>query len=404
MTVIAGSKSMESFSCQNFPERIVLATVGRFHYGRLAAELASQNRLKMLFTGLPKYSFKVDGTPMKYINSVPWFQTPYHVAMKMRILSANIDQRWARQAQKHLDLTIARKMPECDLYAALSGCSVVSGVQAKQRGARYVCERLSTHIRFQDQLLKAEHENYNLPYVPIEIETIEREELEYDAADLIVVPSNYVYESFVNQGVDESKLRIVPLSVRLDNWYSEKSRDKEFRILFVGQMTIRKGLGYLAKAVHRASFSKYKLVLIGARSKETRQLLSGLNEDNMELLGLCSQEEVRNEMSRASVVVLPSIEDGFGLTILEAMASGCPVIASNSCGVSELIRDGIDGYVVPAGDAELLADRLTTLYNDRLLVEQMGIAAAEHARECSNMESVTSRWLRSIRQSTVDFT
>ena len=89
-----------------------------------------------------------------------------------------------------------------------------------------------------------------------------------------------------------------------------------------------------------------------------------LNE-NVEIIKSVSQNSLRNFYNQASVFVTCPVEDGFGMVILQAMACGLPVIATNNAGGSEIIDDGIDGYIIPTRDKEKLKEKLLLLYQNK---------------------------------------
>jgi glycosyltransferase involved in cell wall biosynthesis len=91
------------------------------------------------------------------------------------------------------------------------------------------------------------------------------------------------------------------------------------------------------------------------------------------------RSQVQQEFRRADVFVLPTLADSFGLVHFQAMACGVPVITTPHCG--SVVRDGIDGFLVPIRDAEALADRMQQLLEDRYLRRRMGMAARERAGE-----------------------
>jgi glycosyltransferase involved in cell wall biosynthesis len=83
------------------------------------------------------------------------------------------------------------------------------------------------------------------------------------------------------------------------------------------------------------------------------------------------------EMSRARVMVLPSIEEGLALVFAQAMACGCPVVGRTHTGVEDLISDGREVFIVAPRNVDALVEKLTILYRDRALVEQMSVRAVE---------------------------
>jgi glycosyltransferase involved in cell wall biosynthesis len=91
------------------------------------------------------------------------------------------------------------------------------------------------------------------------------------------------------------------------------------------------------------------------------------------------RSQIREEFRRADIFVLPTLAEGMALVHLEAMACGVPVITTSHCG--SVVRDEVDGFIVPARDATALADRLQQLLEDRPLRMQMGASSRERARE-----------------------
>ena len=151
--------------------------------------------------------------------------------------------------------------------------------------------------------------------------------------------------------------------------------------LRVGQPGIRKGLPYLLRAVRRAGITGAELVLTGLEQPETATLLGreggGLS---VTMTGVLHGDELVREMSRASVLVLPAVEEGLAMVMAEAMASGTPVIATTNTGAADLFTDGVEGFIVPIRDPDALADRLVRLAGDPALTAAMGWAARERIR------------------------
>ena len=143
----------------------------------------------------------------------------------------------------------------------------------------------------------------------------------------------------------------------------------------VGQ---RKGVKYLLEAFEQIRGKGVELTLAGPLPADMRPLAAyrGL----VRLTGRLDQEEIVREMQQAHVLVLPSVFEGFGLVIVEAMATGLPVIASTHSAGPDVIREGRDGFVMEPDDVKLLVDRLEALRVDRDRAIEMGAAACERAK------------------------
>ncbi|MFC7334933.1 glycosyltransferase family 4 protein [Rhodocista pekingensis] len=359
--------------------RITVSTIARFHSFDLAAQLQARGHLAAVFTGYPRGKLRETGVDPALIRSFPWVQTPYMALLRYGLLPSPAEREMALLAHRTLDGHVARTLPDCDLVSVLSGSGVATGKAARRRGIAYVCDRGSTHIRFQDRLLAEEFERVGLPWHGIDRRVIERELEEYELADRITVPSGVVRDSFVTEGVAPGKLAVVPYGVDLGVFRRVAPRAPEFRILFVGGLSVRKGLHDLFAAVRLAGIPGARLVLVGGKTPETDHLLARAGVP-FDWRGALSWSDLVHEFSAAGAFVLPSIEDGFGLVVSQAMACGCPVIVSRNVGGADLVQEGVNGFVVPARSPETIADRLLRLYRDSELWHGLSAAAVDRVR------------------------
>jgi glycosyltransferase involved in cell wall biosynthesis len=154
-----------------------------------------------------------------------------------------------------------------------------------------------------------------------------------------------------------------------------------FRLLFVGQLQIGKGIHTLLEAWRnlRLDTTKAELLLVGNLQKDVRLLLERYPlPAGVRIIPGVSRIELKKLYDSAHAFVLPSIQDGFGMVLGEAMASGLPVIASMNTGAPDIFRSKDDGVLVPAGDIEALADAISQLYQNK----ELRIALAASGIEC----------------------
>jgi starch synthase len=344
--------------------KVALSTPGKFHTFDLARELYSRGALAAVLTGYPSFKLKNENVPMELIHTFPWVNVPYLAFPWKSHLPDSVLQQWEHLNAMTFSQWVAKNLQECDVYVGLSGTALPTGKKAHQFGARFVCDRGSAHIRLQDQLLREEHDSWGVPFLGIDPRTIDREELEYAEADFITIPSTFAFRSFVEQGVPAKKLRLLPYGVNVTRFQpvSEPS-NTGFDILYVGAMSLQKGIQYLVQAYQKVSHPAKSLTFVGNPSKELVSLLKlrGLWPADARVLGHMPQPELKNIMSRSHVLVLPSIQDGFGMVMAQAMACGCPVIASRNTGSEDLFTNGEEGYTVPIRDINALVEKLQHL-------------------------------------------
>lgn len=357
------------------PFRGVVSTIGRFHSFDLARQLQRFGSLACIFSGYPRVKLRTTGVDAARIRTFPWLQAPYMALIRSPLFVPALRREWERMAQSLHDRHVAANLPPCDLVTALSGHGLRTGRAAQARGAVHVCDRGSTHIRFQDRILREEHALLRLPWEGVDPRAIDAELAEYQNADAVTVPSTFVRDSFIAEGYPAEKLILAPYGVEPTVFRRSRPRDRDFRILFAGQLSVRKGLHTLLQAVAAARLPRARLVLVGGGQPHTETLLRRFPVPEVERLGHLTRAGLVDEMSRASVLVLPSVEEGLALVQAQALACGCPVISTENAGAADLFRDGVEGRIVPARRPDLIAEHLRRLYHDPETLAAMSAAA-----------------------------
>ncbi|MFC3060263.1 glycosyltransferase [Paenirhodobacter populi] len=172
------------------------------------------------------------------------------------------------------------------------------------------------------------------------------------------------------------------------------------RLIFVGRLAAVKGLPILVEAFarlrERHPDAHLSIVGDGPERKPAEARVAGLGiGDAVTFHGYQSSDEVSELLARSDVMVLPSFAEGVPVVLMEAMASGLPVVASRVAGVQELVDDGVSGYAVPPGDVDSLVARLDTLLADPDLCARMG--AAGRAKVAAEFDQAAeARWLERI--------
>lgn len=363
--------------------KIALSTIGKFHTFDLARELHNRGLLAGLATGYPRFKLKNEGIPENMIQTFPWVQAPYMGFPWKNRLPKSVIQEWENISALTFSAWIGRNLPHCDLYVGLSGSTVSAGRTAHRHGGRYICDRGSAHIRVQDQLLRDEYMLWDVPYFGIDPRAIAREEEEYCEADCITVPSNFAMRSFLEQGVATEKVRLLPYGVNLSRFQPvDKPVNGQFDVLFVGGMSLQKGVQYLVQAYKKVVHPKKSLTFVGAFNQDLITVLKsrGVWPADARVVGHMPQAELKNMMSRSHVMVLPSIQEGFGMVMAQSMACGCPVISSKNTGGDDLFTDGQEGYIVPIRDVGALAQSMQQLADDPVKNTEMGQLALARVR------------------------
>lgn len=270
-----------------------------------------------------------------------------------------------------------------DILWGFQGSCLESLRAARAAGKIAVAEFSTAHVTLAVEILSAEAEKHpdwadsisNFRFPDWYRQRLEQEPHE---ADYCIVASQFTKQSLVAANVNADRIRLLPLGVDLTEFAPvERSEDGIFRILFVGGVGQRKGVKYLLEAYSRMRSKNTELVIAGPLVGSGR----GLHryDGSFTFLGRLDGAEVVRQMRRSHVFVLPSVFEGFGLVIPEAMATGMPVIASTHSIGPEIIRDGVDGFILEPDDVDGLAARLDWLASHRNDACEMGRNAAVQA-------------------------
>jgi len=213
----------------------------------------------------------------------------------------------------------------------------------------------------------------------------ERLDEEIRLADAVLVGSGYASDSFVAEGVARSKMRVVPYGVDLATFHTRSHLESApgggpFRVIYAGQLTQRKGIAYLLRGYRQFARADTRLTLVGSVVGSDAPLRPFA--DLFEHVAHQTRPALADLYRDADVFVFPTLVEGMPLVVLEAMACGLPVIVTAN-GPGDIVRDGVDGFVIPERDHEAVADRLERLYRDPDLRRQMGRNAAQRAQEFS---------------------
>lgn len=222
---------------------------------------------------------------------------------------------------------------------------------------------------------------------------------EYKRADAIRVMSEPARRSFLERGFSDEQVFVAPPPIDMSQFPQADFRGSQFTISFVGLMEPAKGFHYLIEAFRMLNRPDSELLLWG--NTGARPLARYLGEQ----LSACPAIQLRTESVKqigygkvygaSSILVHPSLSDGFGYVVGEAMASGIPVITTPTTGASQWVVDGVNGYIVPPRDPGAICERLDYLMSRPALVREMGKAARETIAQLT-LENFRARILEGI--------
>lgn len=259
------------------------------------------------------------------------------------------------------------------VFIGWGGMSLDTLRAAKKKNMVTVLERGSSHIVFQDKILREEYKRYGKSF-SIHPAVIKKELQEYDTADYIAIPSSFVKKTFIDAGVREDKLWVNPYGFSRYFLPAEFNKNGKFIILYFGTISIRKGLRYLFEALEMPGMPKdgWEAWFIGSIEAEMEEEISRYRHHaNWKFFGHINYYDLGTYIQQASVAVFPSVEDGYGMVINQALACGMPTIATANTGGPDVIRDNYNGFIIPACDATAIASKIQLLMADRTLLDHL---------------------------------
>ncbi len=355
--------------------RVTVTTLGRFHAFDLAAQLHRHGVLRKLITVYPKnYVQKWGIPPEKVISLLPlgaFFRLVNHVP---RVLKSPMNVLCLAL----YDWIAAWLLPwDSDIVIGWSGCCTRILRRARKNRAITIVERGSAHILTQLELLKRVSP---MAEAGTPKWVIRHELTEYREAAYIMLPSEFAVNSFLAQGIPEEKLLKNPYGVDLSSFQRQPKSDNVFRVIHCGAITLQKGVHILLQAFCELDLPDAELWLIGSVAPEMEPYLNRFCHPGIIKKGTFPQSELYRYYAQGSVFCLCSIQDGFGMVLIQAMACGLPAIATVHSGGPDIISDGQEGFLVPVGNVTAVKEKLKWLHEHPAEREKMGVAAEAKAR------------------------
>ncbi|OGG40903.1 hypothetical protein A3A21_01370 [Candidatus Jorgensenbacteria bacterium RIFCSPLOWO2_01_FULL_45_25b] len=363
---------------QNNHIQVTLAVHAKYHAFRLAEGLAKKGVLSCFYTIYPKWKLPPYEIPAKKTTS-------FFLLGALKLIFGKLGLRDSVTGEVFdwmLSKVIRRPKEGRWIFQAYSGYCEKSLKAAKKRGAITIVERACPHIDEQISLVEGEKKRLLEKEENVSVgqkRVWERMKREYEIADFIVVPSSYSKKSFLERGFVSEKIIVMPLCNEKAISPPHPKEGGTFTVLCVGGNFYRKGIIYLLRAWQNMRTENARLVIKGGLPE---QYSNFKNLPNLEIIDrYLSVKELDVLYHEADVFILPSIDDGFGLVVVEAMMAGIPVIITENVGAADIIENGKEGFVVPIRDPNALKEKIEYLMRHSDIRKTMGDAAAERACE-----------------------
>jgi len=209
---------------------------------------------------------------------------------------------------------------------------------------------------------------------------LDKKDQELALADVIFVASSFTKKTLKEYSGNLAEIKVIPYGfpeVKQNKEYQSLT-NRKLKVLFIGGLSQRKGLSYLFEAMEGMQ-DKIELTIVGHKAVADCKPLN-LALEQHKWIPTLSHDQVLACMEEHDVFVFPSLFEGFGLVITEAMSQGVPVITTERTAGPDLIKNGEDGWIVPAGSSTAIKEVFKEILEKPQIVEQFGIAAQNKAQ------------------------
>jgi len=363
--------------------RVTTSCSGRFHIFDQARQLHRRGVLHRFINDYPKWMTRRWGIPDERVVSLLANGVLGRAAQYIPASNASLRERAYRTLHNLFSARLARHVsPNSDFFIGLSSFCLEALLRAREFGAITIVDHGSLHQKIERSLIEEESRFHEID-ARGELAAdwiIEKEDHEFHMADCVFVLSQAAKRSLIEAGIADDKIFVNPCGVELSCFCPGERSDSTFRIIYCGSISLRKGLHYLLEAFNELRLAKSELWVIGSGPVGTYgHLIRRLQGPNVRFLGTFPQNELAKIYAQGSVFVMPSVSDGFGMVVPQAMACGLPVIVTRNVGAADIVSEGVDGFIVPIRDIAALKERLRALHGQKVLRERMGYAALQTA-------------------------
>jgi glycosyltransferase involved in cell wall biosynthesis len=342
--------------------KISISATNPCHLFAMARELAQADALGAYYSGYPEWKLgDVGGVNLRThslrTNVVYGLLKilPERLRPSSRSLFLWQDHGFDRWVGQHLE--------PCDFLHAMPGQCLETFRAARRLGIRTVLNHATGPVREWVRIMEPEYARVGLRLADVcayDAAYFTRENEEYALSDWHCAASTVVRDQLIAEGIVREKIWVVPYGAAERLFFPAATPPPEdFRIVFGGMVGLRKGIKTLLDALTLAGRENWRVDFYGAVLGEARADLAAYRgRTPLEFHGPVSQAQLGEAFRRSSVLVLPSLEEGFGLVVPQALSCGLPCIVSDRVGAKDLIRPGENGSIFPTRDSSALAAEL----------------------------------------------
>jgi glycosyltransferase involved in cell wall biosynthesis len=283
-----------------------------------------------------------------------------------------------------------------DAVVAYENSAVHTFLAAKKTGTKCILDAASLHHADQDRY----YQNGLPSRYKARVDRLK--DIEIAQADCIFVTSEFAMKSYATNLEGKKNIKVIPLGVDVDHFSPGNDKDygnkSPLNFIFIGSATAKKGFVDILDCMETllAEGHSFKLNVIGVVDQSLLAKRKQLR-DNIVEFGMIGHRDLPSILRDSDCLLLPSRFDSFGMVVAEAMACGVPVIVSDMVGAKQLVEEARNGFVVPVGRIDALADKMRWCIVNRGSLKEMSVAARATAERVS-WDSYQERFTTAVRE------
>jgi starch synthase len=382
---------------------VVLAHPGTQHSFRLAYELNKRQRLSKFITSLAisedsvwrkLAGSRLDRRVVEGVEAAKVKSYPSLMALEavMKLLSYESEEIYYKRNLSFQKRLIQNDLEEADTVIGFDTSSWELAKYCADNNKKFILDVTIGHSISKEKLfsrIRTRFPEWNDISFPKSEYLLELEKQEMDLATKIVVPGNFVRDTLIENGVDQTKIFVCPFGadLTLTGKPDREEHGDGVKFLFFGSMTARKGLPLLLEAWVASDKKDASLIVAGYGKIPDSVVIP----PNVELVGPVLAGDRASLFNRADVFVFPSYFEGFARVLVEAAIFGLPIIGTYNSGASELIENDVGGFIVEEGNLVQLKEKIEYFISNP---ESIGSIAKEVRQRARNFtwEAYGERW------------
>lgn len=330
---------------------------------------------------------EIEQVPAHLVHSYPVWELLRSGLMMLGAGPVITDQIWDRMSHSFDALIARRYVPRAQAIEAFEYTALAAFERAKKEGVARILHLPSLDSKQFEEIQRREKHNYielvgkhDGYFDAMFARRYERRQREVSLADVIITNSSLTAQSHIKAGADPSKVFTVPLAAPppiVEVKLKPGCRDGPLNVIWAGSFTLRKGAHYVLKAWQSLNAKSCCNLHIYGQCGVPDHILAA--QEGIVFHGSVPRPQLFEAYDAADILVFPTLCDGFGMVVTEAMAHGLPVITTSQAGAADLVTDD-NGIIVPAADSQALAEALQWCLDNRDRLHAMRFHALETAR------------------------